>query len=45
MQSAINSVPITQAIKQAIIAIALASVLLAIVATPFIGIGLAVWGY
>ena len=45
MHSAINSVPITQAIKQAIIAIALANVLLAIVATPFIAAGLAIWGY
>ena len=45
MRQAIESVPIAQAMKQAIIAIALASVLLAIVATPFIALGLAIWGY
>ena len=40
MRQAINIVPITQAIKQAIIAITLVGVMLAIVSVPFICAGL-----
>ena len=45
MRHAINSVPIAQAAKQALIAIILAPVLLALVFGPFIAVLLAIWGY
>ena len=45
MHDAMRTVPIAQAAKQALIAIILAPVLLALVFGPFIAVLLAIWGY